>query len=324
MRYSNFSLTTTATYGSLYKSTTTAFPDKTVSEAGWTLEASLNYLKNMNMSKPTVRQVTKIVEVQNISASDGQLRMSGADLTSKFDILMAGIATEEATDASTAKLADVRISAIYTDKTVLEIKVDMGKGESGQWQMGGGCDTGLTIAQGISAMEDSINATYMSLSTNCGSTNSSGSMNAPCEWYAGIGNILHLEITHPNYDVPEGCPGTTNPHVDSFPFMDGSDENCFFNTLSTVPGSDIVLYGNQAGKLTALTALMTFTVDYELNTLYIETHCYRYEIYNTGGFAPSQPRLLEIGLDRAFAGGATQDGALSIDLIKLAFSTYQY
>jgi|GEM_PF-6128635 len=310
-------LAATQSYGTLYKSTTSAYTDRKVAEAGWVLEASVNYLKNVNLPKPSVREITRTIEVQNYTDASGELLISGTDLTAKFDAFITDINTEENTDGSTAKLADARITSVTPTKTILEIKVDMGKGESGQEVQGGGCSTGLTIASALNEMETKINQN--AITEFCPSNNPLDLPNGVsfyCDWYYNIGKIfvdgLHGYFTFPNY--MSGC-STYNPEANYLPIIDGLDNDCFFRE------ADWLNYTNEDAKIDDYVVLILPSIQWELDDICSSFSCYRNEIYTNcsrwGSYTLLSVDLTRKGFDPA-------DMAIAVDEITCAGSSIAY
>jgi len=303
-------LAATVSYGTLYKSTTSAYTDRKVAEAGWVLEASVNYLKNVNLPKPTIREITRTVEVQNYTDAAGELLISGTDLTTQFDAFITDLTTEENTDGSTAKLADARITSVTPIKTILEIKVDMGKTGTTYQPMGGGCE--LTIFEAAEIIEASINSN-LSLPINCGTPNGPYLYSAPCEWVANVGNLLNgIFISNPIF--VDGCScNTMNPYAANLPKFDGGPTYCY----PTDMGNTV------AQQLLVDEAIVLDVVNWEIGDICSPYNCARDVIYSDC-YLGSAIKLLSVGLEYCGAGGFLGHSSLNIYSIQIAKNSYMY
>ena len=101
------------------------FPDTEVNEGIWLLEASANYVDNVNLSYESDVTINYNLSIVNI-IDNGIIKMSGADMTSKFDQLQSIISTEEQTNGRTAKIVDFELQSVSNQQTDLNIGVVYG------------------------------------------------------------------------------------------------------------------------------------------------------------------------------------------------------
>ena len=101
------------------------FPDTEVNEGLWTLEAAGNYLENVNLALKSDVINNHTLSIININ-DNGILKMSGVDMTDKFNQLQAIIAAEEQVIGETAKIVDFEIQAISNQQTDLIVGVVYG------------------------------------------------------------------------------------------------------------------------------------------------------------------------------------------------------
>ncbi len=97
------------------------YPDTEVNEGLWTLEASRNYIDNVNILAKSDETINYTLSITNI-VDDGVIKMSGADMAAKFNQLHASISGEEA-NGKTAKIADMELQHVSNQQTDLTIGI---------------------------------------------------------------------------------------------------------------------------------------------------------------------------------------------------------
>lgn len=161
--------------------TETDYPDRTPTEGLFVLEGSANYLKNNNLSLRQTADTTYTLAVNN-TTTNGELKMSGADLTAKFNQLFDNITAYETTTEQTAMLADATLKTIDNTTTQLDIKVVYGRAKTiVDWE---------TFESAAVIITNAVNENY------CGSV--SGGTTVGC-WF-GIVNSIPNEYAIYNYD----------------------------------------------------------------------------------------------------------------------------
>jgi len=97
------------------------YPDTEVNEGLWTLEASRNYIDNGNLRAKSDETVNYTLSIAN-TVDNNVIKMSGADMTAKFNELNANITTEN-TNGKTAKIVDFELQNVSAQQTDLTIGV---------------------------------------------------------------------------------------------------------------------------------------------------------------------------------------------------------
>ena len=97
------------------------YPDTEVNEGLWTLEAAGNYVDNVNLALKSDITINYNLSISNVT-DNGILKMSGVDMTDKFNQLQASILTEES-NGRVAKIVDFEIGSISNQQTDLVIGI---------------------------------------------------------------------------------------------------------------------------------------------------------------------------------------------------------
>jgi len=105
----------------------TPFIDTEVNEAQWLLEASANYLKNVNVSEKTATHVGSINLEIGIIVFNNELAMKGSEMTAKFATMMDLIQEEEELTNTKAMAVDIIIDEVSSSNSNLTIKIVYGK-----------------------------------------------------------------------------------------------------------------------------------------------------------------------------------------------------
>ena len=98
------------------------YPDTEVNEGLWTLEAAGNYVDNVNLSYKSDVTINYNLSVENVN-DNGVLKMSGADMTDRFNELQASIAAEEQTNGRVAKIVDFKLESVSNQQSELVVGV---------------------------------------------------------------------------------------------------------------------------------------------------------------------------------------------------------
>lgn len=134
--------------------TETDYPDRTPTEGLFVLEGSANYLKNNNLSLRQTADTTYTLAVNN-TTTNGELKMSGTDLTAKFNQLFDNITAYETTTEQTAMLADATLKTIDNTTTQLDIKVVYGRAKGSGIAL-----SSYTFEDAADIVTDAVNANY--------------------------------------------------------------------------------------------------------------------------------------------------------------------
>ncbi len=104
----------------------TDFADTEVNEAKWLLEGSANYLKNENLEGRATSHIGSFdVSIENIVVNS-ELRMKGAEMTTKFADLLNVIEAEEIATGTKAVAVDIILDLVTNNNTNLNVKVGFG------------------------------------------------------------------------------------------------------------------------------------------------------------------------------------------------------
>ncbi|MBP7273230.1 MAG: hypothetical protein KA974_05290 [Saprospiraceae bacterium] len=105
-----------------------SFDNTEISEGKWLLEGSLNYLENVNLNPaiPIVEFKDFQIEIDNIT-ENGQLKMTGSDMTNKFNAVLQQIHDYEVATNAVASIVDVNVIQLDQNKSTLVVKVGFSK-----------------------------------------------------------------------------------------------------------------------------------------------------------------------------------------------------
>ena len=193
----------------------------------------------------------------------------------------------------------------------------MGKDLSMLGAQGGGCNTGLTIVEGVNAIEQSINNQLANGVCQEGYNPSfpNGADNY-CEWYANVENIFipnFAGLTIPDHMTSGYI--TENPQAWFLPEIEGLDTQCFFTE------GDVVEYETVTNKMEAYGLLMMNVALWEVNDICSPYNSYRIDQYNNC-ILSSAVKPLEVVLSRE--GFYTNGMALSLNELTIASSSLAY
>jgi hypothetical protein len=125
-------LQTTKTFNNSTAKSTSTYQDREPSEGKWVMEGASNYLTNNNLSGTSSDTIIKIdIDVENLLATDGTIKMKGTDMSSKFDNIFSQIEAYATSTGKVAKLVDIEIKQVDASKTELIVRAIFG-------QQGGG------------------------------------------------------------------------------------------------------------------------------------------------------------------------------------------
>jgi len=101
------------------------FPGVGIAEGKWLLEASGNYMSNVNLKLASSGKQTLKVEVEN-SLIEDELFLSGEGLIVVFDQIFESIESFEDANEMTAKFLDVKVSSVVSTETIFDVTVKYG------------------------------------------------------------------------------------------------------------------------------------------------------------------------------------------------------
>lgn len=103
------------------------YSDTEVNEARWILEGSGNYIANVNIPNHDASDVQVYTLTINNVTANNELKMEGAEMTSKFSDLLNSIAAHETQSGEVAMAVDMKLTQVSSAASEVEAKVMYGK-----------------------------------------------------------------------------------------------------------------------------------------------------------------------------------------------------